>query len=320
MHVVSRMAGQEILFEDQDQDKETFHKILFKQLKFSGLRVIAWCFMGNHFHLLLEIPDRETALAGLSEEDVIGRLSCFSEELSTKLLLGEVADCRRSGNVAGLTRIAEKVGKRLFDLSMFMKELKLKMTLAFNFTHGRKGTLWEGRFKSLVVAGEETVRAVAAYIDLNPIRAGLVKQPEDYRWCSYAAAVGGMRLARSGIVSAISYEKKITWKQALERYRKFVYGVGQEVKGGATPDGYEKSKGGFSQREIEAAWAEGGKLTIAQVLRCRVRYFTDGVVLGSQVGKQRSSFRVLFHLADDEVRVLAIRRPAQNFLTPDDLD
>ena len=91
-----------------------------------------------------------------------------------------------------------------------------------------------------------------------------------------------MRLASSGIVSAVSYGKKITWKQALERYRKFMYGVGQEVKAGATPDGYEQSKGGFSQREIEAAWAGGGKLTLAQVLRCRVRYFTDGVVLGSQ--------------------------------------
>ncbi|MGK0189469.1 MAG: putative transposase [Verrucomicrobiales bacterium] len=281
VHVVSRTAGQEILF--GDQDKETFHKILFKQLKFSGLRVIAWCFMGNHFHLLLEIPDRETAMACLSEEDIIGRLSCFSGEHATKLLLGEVADCRRLGNVAGLNRIAEKVGKRLFDLSMFMKELKLKMTLAYNFTHGRRGTLWEGRFKSLVVAAEEAVRAVAAYIDLNPIRAGLVKDPEKYRWCSYAAAVGGMRLARSGLVSAVSYEKKITsWKQALDRYRKFMYGIGAEVKGGATPDGFVKSKGGFSQREIEAVWAEGGKLTLAQALRCRVRYFTDGVVLGSQ--------------------------------------
>jgi hypothetical protein len=38
------------------------------------------------------------------------------------------------------------------------------------------------------------------------------------------------------------------------------------------------------------------------------------------VGKQRSSFRVLFHIADDEVRVLAIRRPARDFLSPDDLD
>ena len=69
-------------------------------------------------------------MASLSEEDIIGRLSYFSEELSTKLLLGEVADCRRAGNEAGLARIAEKVGRRLFDLSMFMKELKLKMTLA----------------------------------------------------------------------------------------------------------------------------------------------------------------------------------------------
>ena len=43
-----------------------------------------------------------------------------------------------------------------------------------------------------------------------------------------------------------------------------------------------KSKGGFTQREIEAVLAAGGKLTLAQALRCRVRYFTDGVVLGSQ--------------------------------------
>ena len=98
----------------------------------------------------------------------------------------------------------------------------------------------------------------------------------------FADPVGGMRLARSGIVSAVSYGKKITWKQALDRYRKFMYGIGEEVTGGATADGYEKSKGGFSQREIEAVWAGGGKLTLAQALRCRVRYFTDGVVLGSQ--------------------------------------
>ena len=37
--------------------------ILFKQLKFSGLRALAWCCMGNHLHLLLELPDKETALA-----------------------------------------------------------------------------------------------------------------------------------------------------------------------------------------------------------------------------------------------------------------
>ena len=55
VHVVSRTAGREILFEEAE--KETFTKILFKQLKFSGLGIYAWCFMGNHFHLLLEVHD-----------------------------------------------------------------------------------------------------------------------------------------------------------------------------------------------------------------------------------------------------------------------
>jgi hypothetical protein len=294
IHVVSRTAGQELLF--GDQEKETLHKILFKQLKFSGLRVVAWCFMGNHFHLLLEVPDREAALAALGEEGILARLSVLADEFSTELLLREVEDCRKAGNVAGLGRIVEKVSARLFDLSMFMKELKLKMTLAYNFAHGRKGALWEGRFKSVLVQGGEAVRAVAAYIDLNPVRAGLVKSPEAYRWCSYSAALGGMRLARAGLVTAVSFEKKIPWKQAAERYREFMYGIGQELKGGQTPDGVVKSKGGFTQREIEAVLAAGGRLTLAQALRCRIRYFTDGVVLGSQeyvdsfFERQRDSF------------------------------
>ena len=54
------------------------------------------------------------------------------------------------------------------------------------------------------------------------------------------------------------------------------------MRGGQTPDGHVKSRGGFTQGEIEAVLAAGGKLTLAQALRCRVRYFTDGVVLGSQ--------------------------------------
>ena len=98
MHVVSRTAGQEILF--GDAEKETFSKILFKQLKFSGLRVLAWRFMGNPFHLLLEIPDREVALGALSDDDVLARLDVFRDEQSTRLLLGELEMCRKNGNVA----------------------------------------------------------------------------------------------------------------------------------------------------------------------------------------------------------------------------
>ncbi|MFT5413651.1 MAG: putative transposase [Verrucomicrobiales bacterium] len=287
MHVVTRTAGQEILF--GDIEKETFRKILFKQLKFSGLRALAWCFMGNHLHLLMEVPDKEGALDGWTDDDVLAKLSVFSDEFSTRMLLGELEMFRKNGHEKGVAEIAERVRRRLFDLSLFMKELKQRMTLAFNYTHERRGTLWEGRFKcSLIEPSAEALRAVAAYIDLNPVRAGLAERPEDYRWCSYAAAVGGMRLARSGLVSAIEFGRRSSWAKARDAYREYLFGVGTEVEGtrtaqeAAQAQGDVQSKGGFTLREIEAVWAAGGKLSLAEALRCRIRYFTDGVVLGSQ--------------------------------------
>ena len=77
-----------------------------------------------------------------------------------------------------------------------------------------------------------------------------------------------------------------------------MYGIGQDVKGTRTAQaqGNVKSKGGFTPREIEAVCEAGGKLSLAQVLRCRVRYLTDGAVLGSQefvddfFVRQRGSF------------------------------
>jgi len=56
-----------------------------------------------------------------------------------------------------------------------------------NARHGRTGTLWEGRFHSGLVATEHYALACYRYIDLNPVRAGLVKHPAEYRWSSYLA-------------------------------------------------------------------------------------------------------------------------------------
>ena len=88
------------------------------------MRAISWCFMGNHFHLLLEVPDKETALEGWSEEDLLDRLTILSNETSTKMLLSELEMFRRTNNKQGIADIAEGVRLRLFDLSAFMKELK----------------------------------------------------------------------------------------------------------------------------------------------------------------------------------------------------
>ena len=71
---------------------------------------------------------------------------------------------------------------RMHDPSQFMKELLIRFTRWFNRVHPRKGTLWEERFKSVIVECGVAARTIAAYIDLNPLRAGMVKDSADYRW------------------------------------------------------------------------------------------------------------------------------------------
>ena len=95
---------------------------------------------------MLEIPDREVALGPLNDDDVLARLDVFRNELSTRLLLGELEMCRENGNVAGVARIVERVRARLFDLSAFMKELKLRMSGGSwtNFSSGSGSILGSG--------------------------------------------------------------------------------------------------------------------------------------------------------------------------------
>ena len=60
----------------------------------------------------------------------------------------------------------------------------------FNDTQKRSGTLWEGRYKSTVIQADRYLLACMVYIDLNPVRAGLVMQPQDYLWSSYLHYLG----------------------------------------------------------------------------------------------------------------------------------
>jgi REP element-mobilizing transposase RayT len=87
-HVVSRVAGQEILF--GDIERKAFLKIFRKQLAFSGLKAVAWCFMGNHFHFLLEVPDKEKMTRDLTEDNYIARLKVLKDEVATRMALADV--------------------------------------------------------------------------------------------------------------------------------------------------------------------------------------------------------------------------------------
>jgi putative transposase len=60
----------------------------------------------------------------------------------------------------------------------------------FNLRHGRSGTLWEGRYRSNLIESERYLLACMVYIDLNPVRAGLVQEAQDHRWSSHRHCIG----------------------------------------------------------------------------------------------------------------------------------
>ena len=73
----------------------------------------------------------------------------------------------------------------MYDISIFIKELKGRFAQWYNQRHDRYGVLWAERFKSVLLEGGEALAAVAAYIELNPVRAGLCADPKDYRYCGF---------------------------------------------------------------------------------------------------------------------------------------
>jgi REP element-mobilizing transposase RayT len=255
------------------EEKEHFVSLLHKQARFCQLEVLTYCVMSNHFHLLILVPQKPEQLP--SDEELFHHLeSCGVSSIRLADLKQKLAHWTQLGATEEIKALQESYWNRCWDLSFFMKGLKQEFTQWFNRKHHRKGTLWEERFKSVLVEGEgEVLLTMAAYIDLNPIRAGLVEDPKEYRWCGYAEAVGGGEAAHAGIV------KMAGGPEPLERYRELLYMGAMEQ--GVSQAGRPMRRG-LTRERIEEVLGKKGKLSVSEMLTCRVRYFCDGAILGSQ--------------------------------------
>ena len=277
---------------------------------FCGVRVMTYVVMSNHFHILVEVPKRPDAKP--SPEAMLARI----EALHSPLYAQNVRDLLATMTAKEAQRHLGEYWRRMHDVSWFIRLIKQRFSQWYNARRSRHGTLWEERFKSVLVEGTgEVLAAIAAYIDLNPVRVGLVQDPKDYRWCGYAEAVAGGKLAREGIRCVMKGLEKRKWDGVLEGYRVWVFGLAHEVRG----------HGGIAPEKVEEVTKNKGALPISEYLRCRVRYFVDGAVIGSKefvesaFGDQRSrtgprrktGARRLHGLADLEIfslRGLRLRR------------
>ena len=284
-HVVSRVVDRRMVF--GNREKEVFRRILRNQEAFSGVRVLTYCLMSNHFHLLLEVPDREE-LAPLDEEGLLEVLPLLYDEEAVEGVRQELERAREAGDERWHGEILQRYERRRGNLACFMKELKLRVSFYMNKRLERVGTLWESRYRSVLIEDrEEALLTVGAYIDLNPVRAGMVSRPEDYRWCGYAEAVaGGGRgeQAREGLGRMLEESRNggdpaRDWESVLARYRLLLYEEGRAVAGDAQRG--EPGRPGMDAETVEAVVESGGRMGVAEALRHRVRYFTDGAVLGS---------------------------------------
>ena len=176
--------------------------------------------------------------------------------------------------------IRQRLLVRMGDISQYMKALKQRFSVWYNRSHQRTGTLWNERFKSVLVEGRgNPLQTMAAYIDLNPVRAGLVQDPKDYRFCGYAEAVAQEAYAARGLQAIwASYangsaRSHLALADALHMHRSLIFGQ-------------RASDPGISEMEHRQALKileqQDAVLPKATVLRCRVRYFSDGAILGSQ--------------------------------------
>ena len=299
-HCVSRVVDRRFVF--AERECEAFRMFMRMYENFSGCRVLSYCVMSNHFHLLLEVPPM--AEGGLSDEALLKRLTTLYSEAFVAGVAAEMNEARKVavGEVeeAADARVAEihaRFTYRMHDLSQFMKGFLIRFTRWFNRTHSRTGTLWEERFKSVIVESGVAARTMAAYIDLNPVRAGMVADPADYRWSSYGEAVGGGargngKKAREGLVRAYFCDQGVgfeaeKWRDVSRMYRRLM-GLALGRKSGLSKVS-QAAKGLSLTTKNTAEMLESADnettlkdLGMTKMLHCRVRYFTDGAVIGSK--------------------------------------
>jgi REP element-mobilizing transposase RayT len=264
-----------------EEEKEQFVSLMREYERFCGIKIITYCLMSNHFHILLEVPEKPKE--GLSDAELLKRLRGLTGMNGAGTIEQQLGWFRERGQDEAAEELKEQVQERMWDVSAFMKLLKQRFTQWYNRKQGRKGTLWEERFKSVLVEGAgDVMAAMAAYIDLNPERAGLVEDPKDYRWCGYAEALAGGKAARAGIELAMkaASRREMNIQEALREYRMLLFGHGEATEG-LTESGQPIRKG-FTREQVLKVVEEKGRLPLGDYLRLRVRYFADGAVLGTR--------------------------------------
>jgi REP element-mobilizing transposase RayT len=266
-----------------DDAKEMLRRHLHQVADFAGVQIITYALMPNRFSILVRVTEPDDA----SNEEILNRYKALypsPTSVQQKYIDRLEGIFKTDGDDA--RRLRENMRSRMFDVSTFMSNLKHRFTRWFNQRNGRYGPLWSERFTSTIVDSEHfALQMVAAYIDLSPVRAGLVNDPKDYRFCGYAEAEAGDKAMIQGLKFALGAngQRLKSDEKILANYRLGLFGKGFEAAtnkktGGAS----EKEKANAKENELEKAAVAGGELSLIERIQQRGNYFSRGLAIGSK--------------------------------------
>jgi putative transposase len=259
MHVYNRVAGAAGEYPFGPAEKEEFIRRIKRLNLFYVVDVLAFQCMGNHVHLLLHIPAEPP-----SPEETARRYQLYYGGKRTLDPASE--DCRR-------------LALKLRDVSEYMKDLEQPFTRWFNRTRPvrRRGHLWADRFKNTLLENGLAVWDCWKYIEMNPVRAHLVKNPADYRFCSFGRwSAGGPHpfeeAARRHLLPMLTDLLQVHSLAEVKREL-------QKEFARITATEAQQSPG-----QIDTAIAVAAeKEPFTTRLDRRVRYWVDGLVIGSEL-------------------------------------
>jgi REP element-mobilizing transposase RayT len=262
-----------------DKSKEIMRKHLHQAAEFSGVKLITYALMANHFHVLVKVEEQKD----VSNAELLRRYKVLYPEPNewNKTRITVMEGTFEAGG-ADAEQLRAQLLARMGDVSEFMKTFKQRFTIWFNRNHNRFGPLWAERFTSTIIEGalnhHSSLQMVAAYVDLNPVRAGLVRDPKDYRWCGYADAESGNETMIKGLRLATAATPECDTKEVLATYRVGIFGKGVAPKRG------DSKAARISEKDYQKVLKADGQLSDEDRLRlqARIPHFTRGAVIGSE--------------------------------------
>ena len=193
-HLISRVAHRAYFLDGDERTRLV--DFVRRVAEFSGVKLLAYCVMSNHFHVFVYIGRPEP----LSDAEIVRRISALYSDVRFEQVMKKWNELAKRPDSPSFRRYRASFLRRMWNASEFMKTLKQHYTMSFNGRRDHHGTMWESRYRVRVKDPAECgmMLAESGYVDANPVNAGIVDWPDGYEWCSYAAACRGDETARSG--------------------------------------------------------------------------------------------------------------------------